>query len=55
LTNICTGVMTQLMQLSNIKIINKIIESKSCFNKNRYIYEPCSLLGCYFSWNFYHI
>ena len=33
MTNICTGVMTQIMQLSNIKIINKIIELKTVLIK----------------------
>jgi len=33
----------------------KICRTKNCFYKNRYIYEPSCLLGCYFSWNFYHI
>ncbi len=33
MTNIPTGVMTQIMQLSNIKIINKIINLKAVFIK----------------------
>ena len=33
MTNICTGVLTQLMQLSNIKIINKIINLKAVLIK----------------------
>ena len=32
MTNILTGVLTQLMQLSNIKIINKIINLKETFD-----------------------